>query len=144
MWFLHLQVCGNGLLEGGCMTPERLAKHKDEQVMWFWMVANFKVCVCIWESELSKYEKNQSFSDCQESWESKELSWLLGLLKVSPRQVMDTHWQLLPEFWSKYWPLIGALQMIEEYFSGRTCRILGWFLRTRKIHPAQTVLVQGS
>ena len=34
-WFLHPQVCGNGLLEGGCMTPERLAKHKDEQVMWF-------------------------------------------------------------------------------------------------------------
>jgi len=27
-----IDVCGNGLLEGGCMTPERLAKHKDEQI----------------------------------------------------------------------------------------------------------------
>ena len=34
-WSSHPQVCGNGLLEGGCMTPERLAKHKDEQVIWF-------------------------------------------------------------------------------------------------------------
>ena len=33
--------------------------------------------------------------------------------------------------------------MIEKYFSGRTCRILGWFLQTMKIHPVQTVLVQG-
>ena len=27
------QVCGNGLLEGGCMDEEKLAKHKDEQVL---------------------------------------------------------------------------------------------------------------
>merc|ERR1711872_372260 len=27
-----IDVCGNGLLEGGCMTPERLAKHKDNQM----------------------------------------------------------------------------------------------------------------
>ena len=31
MW----QVCGNGLLEGGCMDEEKLAKHKDEQVICF-------------------------------------------------------------------------------------------------------------
>ena len=29
------QVCGNGLLEGGCMDEEKLAKHKDEQVICF-------------------------------------------------------------------------------------------------------------
>ena len=29
-----VQVCGNRLLEGGCMTEEKLAKHKDEQVNW--------------------------------------------------------------------------------------------------------------
>lgn len=27
-----IDVCGNGLLEGGCMTQEKLAKHKDEQI----------------------------------------------------------------------------------------------------------------
>merc|ERR1719476_264552 len=27
-----IDVCGNGLLEGGCIPPERLAKHKDEQI----------------------------------------------------------------------------------------------------------------
>merc|ERR1719249_255639 len=27
-----IDVCGNGLLEGGCMDEEKLAKHKDEQI----------------------------------------------------------------------------------------------------------------
>merc|ERR1712142_405360 len=27
-----IDVCGNRLLEGGCMTEEKLAKHKDEQI----------------------------------------------------------------------------------------------------------------
>merc|ERR1711936_1076800 len=27
-----IDVCGNGLLEGSCMTQEKLAKHKDEQI----------------------------------------------------------------------------------------------------------------
>ena len=41
-----VQVCGNRLLEGGCMTEEKLAKHKDEQVNWtlsFFVVFSFAI-----------------------------------------------------------------------------------------------------
>ena len=63
--------------------------------------------------------------------------------KCPPVRWTTILWLLLSEFWSKYCSLIGAFQMIEKYFSGRTCRILGWFLQTMKIYLALTLLVQG-
>ena len=67
------QVCGNGLLEGGCMTQEKLAKHKDEQVNTSFPILEPTIC-----------------ADWQEPGKGQKLSHLLGFLKVPSCQVSFT------------------------------------------------------
>ena len=67
------QVCGNGLLEGGCMTQEKLAKHKDEQVNTSFPILEPTIC-----------------ADWQEPGKGEKLSHLLGFLKVPSCQVSFT------------------------------------------------------